>query len=127
MSMVQRLEKPWSGVTPACLHCRVGTDRGVPACQRSVLRLVSRCPPSRQKAFVTLLASGLSSNKKVDFFPLHMPSKKAPLSWIGLSFLGSHGRSVLFSVLYRLALVCLPHVCVSLYYAFITDTPNHSK
>lgn len=53
--------------------------RGVPARQASMLTLVSRHPPRRQKALVAQLASGLSSNKKVAFFPLHMPSRKAPL------------------------------------------------
>lgn len=86
-----------------------------------MLRLVSRCSPSRQKAFVTPLASGLSSNKKVAFFPFHMPNRKAPFVLDEAELLWQQcGRSVLFSVLYRLALVCLPHVCVSLYYAFIT-------
>ena len=84
-----------------------------------MLRLVARHPPSRQKAFVAPLASGLSSNKKVDLFPLHVPGRKAALSWMRLSSLGSSGRSVLFSVSYRLELVCLHHVCLSLCYTFI--------
>lgn len=120
MSVVKRQRNPGLERLLPISTAVSGADRGVPACQVSMLRLVSRHPPRRQKALVAQLASGLSSNKKVAFFPLHMPIRKAPLCWTWLSSLGSSGRSVLFSVLHRLVLVHLPHICVSLYYTFIS-------
>ena len=98
--------------------------RGVPAGQASMLTLVSRHPPRRPKALVAQLASGLSSNKEVAFFPLHMPSRKSPLCKMRPSTLGIRGGSVVFSTLHRLALVRLPQICVSLCCTFVT---RHSR
>ena len=117
-------EKPWPRVPPACLRhrgsCSPRSSRRPGVYAHACIKASS---PST-KALVAQLASGLSSNKKVAFFPLHMPSRKAPLCKMRPSALGIRGGSVVFSTLHRLALVRLPQISVSLCCTFVT---RHSR
>lgn len=73
-------------------------------------RLVLRRLLSRQKAFEAPLASGFSTNKNgVPSF--HSNAKQKGFFVLDEAKIPWHNHStVLFSVVYRLALVCLPHV-----------------
>lgn len=98
----------------------------ITTCQESMPRLVLRRLLSRQKGLEAPLASGFSINKKGAFLPLYVPSRKASLCWIKPRSLGTITGLLLFSVLYRLALVCLPHVYHSPLPS-LPDIPDYSN